>query len=107
MGLEPAGLCYAQPLKNGIFTACKYSFVMSRLYNIYLSIKDLEILAEFCLSQILHLCTQKSVCATNFGLLGEMALIFLYNVHREHSLLKLKIKKLSPKFNMKNIKTRV
>ena len=44
---------------------------MSGLYEIYLSIKDLEILAELCLFQILHLCTQKSVCATNFGPFGE------------------------------------
>ena len=34
--------------------------------------KRLRNLAELRLSQILHLCTQKSVCATNFGLFGEM-----------------------------------
>ena len=34
---------------------------LSRLYEIYLSIKDLQILAEFGLVQILHLCTQTSV----------------------------------------------
>ena len=49
---------------------------MSRLYEIYLSIKDLEILAEFRLSKILHLYTQKSVCATNFGPLGEIGTNF-------------------------------
>ena len=32
------------------------------------------------------------------------ALRFLYNFHREHSLLKSIIKKLSPKINVKNIK---
>ena len=37
----------------------------------------------------------------------KLALIFLYNFHREHSLLKLKIKKLSPKTNVKKHKTRV
>ena len=37
-------------------------------------------------------------------LLEKSALIFLYNFHREHSLLKLVIKKLSPKINVKNIK---
>ena len=37
-------------------------------------------------------------------LLEKSALIFLYNFHREHSLLKLIIKKLSPKINVKNIK---
>ena len=26
MGLQTAGLCYAQPLNNGLFTACEYFF---------------------------------------------------------------------------------
>ena len=39
--------------------------------------------------------------------LEKLALIFLFNFHHEHSLLKLVIKKLSPKINVKNIKTRV
>ena len=38
--------------------------------------KDLENLAEFNLLQNLHLCTQKSVCATNFGPLGEIGAHF-------------------------------
>ena len=38
--------------------------------------KDLENLAEFNLLQNLHLCTQKSVCATNFGPLGEIGANF-------------------------------
>ena len=49
---------------------------MSRLYEFYLSIKDLENLAEFNILQNLHLCTQKSVCATNFGHLGEIGANF-------------------------------
>ena len=68
MGLQTAGLCYAQPLNNGIF--------LSGLYKIYLSIKDLEILAKFRLSEIIHLCTQKSVCATNFGPFGKIGTNF-------------------------------
>ena len=36
--------------------------------------------------------------------LEKLALFFLYNFHREHSLQKLKIKKLSRKINVKNIK---
>ena len=36
--------------------------------------------------------------------LEKLALMFLYNVDREHSLLKPIIKKLSPKINVKNIK---
>ena len=31
---------------------------------------------KFRLSQILHLCTQKSVCATNFGPFGEISANF-------------------------------
>ena len=49
---------------------------LSRLYEIYLSIKDLEILAKFRLSKILHLCTQKSVCATNFRPYGKIGANF-------------------------------
>ena len=39
--------------------------------------------------------------------LEKLALIFLYNFHREHSLLKSIIKMVSPKINVKNIKNRV
>ena len=42
----------------------------------YMSIKDLEILAAFNLLQKLHLCTHKSVCATNLGPLGEIGANF-------------------------------
>ena len=48
---------------------------MSRLYGIYLSIKDLENLAEFNLFQNLHLSTQTS------NLLEKLVLFFLYNFH--------------------------
>ena len=41
-----------------------------------MSIKDLDNLVEFNLLQNLHLCTQKSVCATNFGSLGEIGANF-------------------------------
>ena len=41
------------------------------------------------------------------GHLEKSALIFPYNFHREHNLLKLIVKKLSPKINLKNIKNRV
>ena len=36
---------------------------MPRLYELYLSLEDLEILDEFNLLQNFHLFTQKSVCA--------------------------------------------
>ena len=66
LSMQMAELCYTQLLNNGIFTACEYSF--NPLYHtreIYMSIKDLENLAELNLLQNLHLCTQNSVCATN------------------------------------------
>ena len=72
-------LCYAQPLNNCIFTTCEYSFETNPFCHTstkYTSIKDLEILAELCLSQIFHLCTQKSVCPTNFGPFGEIGAYF-------------------------------
>ena len=49
---------------------------MSRLYEIYLSINDFEILAEFNVLQNLHLCAQKSVSATNLGPFGEIGANF-------------------------------
>ena len=49
---------------------------LSRLYEIYLSIKDLENWAEFNLLPNLHLCTQNSVCARNFAPLGEIGANF-------------------------------
>ena len=49
---------------------------MSRLYEIYLSINNFEILAEFNVLQNLHLCAQKSVCATNLGSFGEIGANF-------------------------------
>ena len=79
MGLQTAGLCYAQPLNNSIFTTCEYSFEKNPFCHAstkLLSIKDLEILVEFRLSQILHLCTQKSDCTTNFEPFGEIGANF-------------------------------
>ena len=53
---------YVQPLNNGIFTAREYSLETNPYghapYEIYVSIKDLEILVEFRLSQILHMYTK-------------------------------------------------
>ena len=45
---------------------------MSRLYDLFLSLKDLEIKDEFKLLQNLHLYTQKSVCATSTRPFGEV-----------------------------------
>ena len=61
-----------------INTACKYSFEtnlpVTPLRNVPV---NKRLLAEFCLMQILHLCTGKSVCATNVGLFGEIGAIFV------------------------------
>ena len=45
---------------------------LSRLYELYLSLKDLEILDKFNLLQNLHLYRQKSVGATNTRPFGEV-----------------------------------
>ena len=67
--------CFTQPLKSGTYTASEYFLnypFLLRLYELYLSIKDLEILDEFNLLQNLHLYTQKSVCATSTIPFGEV-----------------------------------
>ena len=101
-----AVLCYAQPLKNGICTASEYFLklpFLSRLYELYLSLKDLEIYDEFKLLQNLHLYTQTFVCPQAQDLLEKLAEIFLYNFNREHIFLKLKTKKLLRKIKSKNL----
>ena len=64
-------ICYKQPLNNLIYTPCDYYFETNPFCHastkFTLSVKDLETLAEFNSLQNLHLCTQKSVRATNFG----------------------------------------
>ena len=109
MGLQKAGLCYAQPLNNSIFTSYEYSFETNPFCHapIYLSIKDLEILAEFLLSQILHLCTQKSVCPTNFGPFGEIAANFPVELSWRSHFANIENKKVIAKNQCENIKTRV
>ena len=85
-------ICYKQPLNNLIYTLeiilLRRILSVSPLRNLPVN-KDLENLAEFNLLQNLHLCTQKSVCATNFGPLGEIGTNFSHNLHRKRSSLKL------------------
>ena len=50
--------------------------LLSRIYEIYLSIKDWENLVEFNLLQNLNLCTQNPVSATNFRPFGEIGVNF-------------------------------
>ena len=108
--LQTVGFCYAQPLNNYIHRLRIFFWdepFLSRLYKIYLSIKDLEILAEFRLSQILHLCTQKSVCATNSGTFGEIGTNFPVQLSSWSHFANIENKKLSQKIDVKSIKTRV
>ena len=66
---------------------------MSRLDEIYLSIKDFEILAEFNFLQNLHLCAQKSVCATNLGPFGEIGANFSLQLSSRTRFVKINKKK--------------
>ena len=90
MGLQTAGLCYAQPLNNGIFTACDKKFWLNSVYRKF----------------FIYVHKNLFVPQTS-DLLEKLALIFLYNFHHDHILLKLKIKKVITEINVKNIKTRV
>ena len=82
MGLQKAGLCYAEIMNNGIFTTIEYSFLDEPflcLYEIFLSIKDLEISAHsvYCKSFIY---VHKNLFAPQTSdLLKKMVLNFLYN----------------------------
>ena len=67
-------LCTAL-VKDGICTASEYFLknpFLSRLYQLYLSLKCLKIQDEINLLQNLHLYTQKSVCATSTRPFGEV-----------------------------------
>ena len=68
-------LCYAQPLKNGICTPSEYFLKLPLSVmplRIIPFIKRLRNLGQFNLLQNLHLCTQKSVCATSTRPFGEV-----------------------------------
>ena len=65
LSMHTAKLCYTQPLNNGIYTPCEYSFEMNHFCLRNLPVNK-RLLSEFNLLQNLHLCKQKSVCATNF-----------------------------------------
>ena len=69
LSLHMAGLCYKQPLNNCILL--RRTLSVTPLQNLPVN-KRLRQLAGFNLLQNFHLCTQKSVCDTNFGSLGEI-----------------------------------
>ena len=67
---------------------------LSRLYGIYMSIKDLEILAKVHIYSKFFIYVHKILLAPQSSdLLEKWALIFLYNFHCNHILLTLKMKK--------------
>ena len=75
--------------------------------RIYLSIKNLEISAEFRLSQILHICTQKSVCAANIGPFGEIGANFPIQLSSQSHFAKIENKKVIGENQCEKHKTRV
>ena len=80
---------------------------MSRLYKIYLSMKDLKIWLNSIYCKIFIYIHKNLYAPQTSDLFEKLALIFLYIFHSEHSFLNLKIKKLSPKINVNNIKHRL
>ena len=80
------------------------NFFETTLYEVGLSIKDLENLTEFSLLQNLQLSTHKSVCLTNFGPFGEIGVTFYLQLSSQTQFTEISNKKLSPKINVKNIK---
>ena len=69
--------------------------------------KDLENLAEFKLLHNLHLCTQKCVCATNFGPLGEIGTNFSPQLSSRTQFAKINNKKVINENQCKKHKNRV
>ena len=101
-----AVLCYAQPLKNGICTASEYFFKLP------LSVTPIRILpVNKRLRNLgrIQFIAKSSSLYTNLlapqvqDLLEKFAESLLYNFHREHKLLKLKLKKLLRKIRSKNL----
>ena len=87
------------PLPN-IFL--NYPF-LSRLYELYLSLKDLEIWDDFNFCKIFIYIHKNLFAPQAQDLLEKLAEILLYNFHCEHILLKFKIKKLFKKIKSKNL----
>ena len=77
-----------------LFTSIFFLIIpfLSRLYELYRSLEDLEILDEFNLLQNLHLSAPNLFVQQAPNLLEKLADSLLYNSHHEHILLKLKKK---------------
>ena len=93
-------------MHNGIFIAFETTLSVTPLRNLPIN-KRLVILAEFRLSPILHLCTQKSVCTTNLGPFGEIGANFPLQLSSQSHFANIENKKVIAEINVKSIKTRV
>ena len=90
--MSTAVLCYAKPLKNGICTASEF------FLKLPLSVAPLPV------NKRLRNLGHKNLFAPQAqDLLEKLAESLLYNFHREHILLKLKIKKLLRKIRSKKL----
>ena len=101
-----AVLCYAQPLKNGMCTTSEYflklplSVTPIRIIPVIKRLRNLGRIQFIAKSSSIY--TKKLFAPQAQVLLEKLAEILLYNFHREHILLKLKIKKLLRKIKSKN-----
>ena len=109
LGKETTGISYTKLLNNGIFTDCEYPFETNPFCHA--SMKSICQAKTFWLNSIyckffiyVH---KKLLSPQTSDLLENLVLFFLYNSYREHSLLKIKIKKLSTKINEKNMKNEI
>ena len=84
--------------------------ILGQVWYLIVSIPDLcnliyfEIWAEFNVLQIFIYVHKNLFAPQSWDLLEKLALIFLYNFHHKHGLIKLIRKKLLTKINVKNIK---
>ena len=95
--MQTAILCYAQPLNNGICTAYKYflrlpfSATPMPILTVNKRLRNLGQIQFIAKSSFIY--TKKLFAPQAPDLLEKLAESLLYNIHREHILLKLKIKK--------------
>ena len=100
-----AVLCYAQPLQNAMFTASEY------VLKLPLSVTPIRIIPAIKrlrnLGRIQFIAKSSSIYTKNLfapqaqDILEKLAEILLYIFHREHILLKLKIKIYGEKLSLK------
>ena len=101
-----AVLCYAQPMKSGICTAIEYflklplSVTPIRIIPVIKRLTTFRTNSNYCK---IFIYIHKNLFAPQAQDLLEKLAELLYNFHREHIFLKLKIKKLLRKIKSKNL----